>query len=93
MFSVKYKKKPIAIEAFQWTGGPDQVEDPEWIVDKIKDGTVTFYDLDNSEVMLYIQNIDGTNMVSQGDYIIKGIKGEIYSCKPDIFEMTYEFVE
>lgn len=90
---MKYKKKPIAIEAFQWTGGPDQVEDPEWIVDKIKDGTVTFYDLDNSEVMLYIQNIDGTNMVSQGDYIIKGIKGEIYSCKPDIFEMTYEFVE
>ena len=42
---------------------------------------------------LYIKTLEGIHHVSIGDYIIKGVKGELYPCKPDIFEQTYEVVE
>ena len=42
---------------------------------------------------MYIGTLEGTMRVSWGDYIIQGVKGELYACKPDIFEMTYEKVE
>ena len=43
--------------------------------------------------LLYVKTLEGDHHVGEGDYIIKGIKGELYACKPDIFEMTYEEVE
>lgn len=86
----KYRKKPIVVEAFQWTGGPDQTEDPEWIVEAIKQGTVRFNDEGTDQVTMEIATLEGNHIARQGDYIIKGIKGEIYPCKPDIFEQTYE---
>lgn len=87
----KYRKKPIEIEAFKWTGGPDQTEDPEWIIEKIKDESVWFYQEDRGTFMI-IRTLEGDMTASPGDYIIKGIKGEIYPCKPDIFEATYEAI-
>ena len=88
----KFRKKPVVIEAFIWTGGPDQTEDPEWIVEAIKDGTVRFENSGTPYVKLLIDTLEGTHKANQGDYIIKGVKGELYPCKPDIFEKTYEKV-
>ena len=78
----KYVKKPVEVEAIQWTG--DNYED-------IRNFT-------NGESVLLIDDLviptlEGDHMASVGDYIIKGVKGEFYPCKPDIFEMTYAEVE
>ena len=85
---MKYRKKPVVIEAFRWTGGPDQTEDPIWIIEKIKEGDVTF-----GKTNMKIKTLEGIMTATSGDWIIKGINGEIYPCKPDIFEMTYEEVK
>jgi hypothetical protein len=84
----KFIKKPVVIEAFRWTGDQDQTEDPLWIIEEIKAGNILF----ESGVMK-ILTLEGVMTVNRGDYVIKGIKGEIYPCKPDIFELTYEPVE
>ena len=82
---MEYRKKPVIIDAFKWTSGPDQIEDPEWIIEAIRNKTVEF-----GELGMRIVTLEGVMIASLGDYIIKGIKGEIYPCKPDIFEATYE---
>lgn len=87
-----YRKKVDIIEAFRWTGGPDQTEDPVWIVDAIKAGAVRFKGNGTPQVALLIDTLEGTHRADQGDFIIRGVKGEIYPCKPDIFEMTYDEV-
>lgn len=86
----KYRKKPVEIEAFLWTGGPDQTEDPEWAVEAINKGKIFFAKDDINETIICINTLEGVMTGQQGDYIIKGVKGEIYPCKPDIFELTYE---
>lgn len=88
----KYRKKPVVIEAFKWTGGPDQTEDPEWIVEAIQNETVWFDDV-GTPVVLVIETLEGRMFARPGEWIIRGVKGEIYPCKPDIFEATYEAVE
>lgn len=90
---MKYRKKPVIIEAFRWTGGPDQTEDPDWICDAMRSGSVRFDNPGTPEVTLLIDTLEGTHRANQGDYIIQGIKGELHPCKPDIFEATYEQVE
>ena len=94
---MKYRKKPIVIDAFLWTGGPDQTEDPEWIIDAIKAKAVTFEDATIAgpgmwETVMRIDTLEGRMTARSGDYIIRGVKGEIYPCKPDIFDATYEKV-
>jgi len=84
---MKYRKKPIVIEAFRWTGGPDQTEDPEWIIKEIKMGNVYF-----SDNTMMIKTLEGIMTANSGDWIIQGVNGEIYPCKPDIFGKTYELV-
>lgn len=87
---MRYRKKPVVIEAFRWTGGPDQTEDPAWIIAAIKAGTVRFQDAGTPAVAMLIDTLEGTHRADQGDYIIQGVKGELYPCKPDIFALTYE---
>ena len=87
---MKYRKKPVVIDAFQWTGGPDQTEDPEWAIEAIQQGVIWFENKGTHDVCLMIRTLEGNHRADQGDYIIQGIKGEIYPCKPDIFEETYE---
>ncbi len=89
----KYRKRPVVIEAFQWTGGPDQAEDPKWICDAMKAGNVRFENHGTPQVVLLIETLEGTHRAGVGDWIIRGIKGELYPCKPDIFAATYEAVE
>lgn len=82
-----YRKKPVIIEAFKWTGDVYQTDDPVWIVDLIKQGKITI-----SFPHMFIETLEGVMKADAGDWIIKGIKGEVYPCKPDIFESTYEQV-
>lgn len=86
----RYRKKPVVIEAFQWTGGPDQTEDPVWLRAAIGRGAV--YCQGGDEPYLTIETLEGKMKVSVGDWVIKGVKGEIYPCKPDIFKATYDLV-
>ena len=95
----KYRKLPVVIEAFQYDGyskgSDDEYYVPDWAVEAQLNGTM-YYDStdDNSPPCeLFIKTLEGNHHVSVGDYIIRGIKGELYPCKPDIFEKTYELVE
>lgn len=87
----KYRKLPVEIEAFKWTGDKDQEEDPEWAIDGIVDGTIVIVG-SGQAVCLEIKTPSGVMKANSGDYVIKGVKGELYPCKPDVFEMTYEKV-
>lgn len=84
---MKYRKKPVVVEAVRWTG--DNIDE---IIDFC---TVAYLDADNprNEVELHIRTLEGGMVANDGDYIIKGVQGEFYPCKPDIFEKTYEPVE
>lgn len=90
---MKYRKKPVVIEAFKWTGSSEQKEDPEWIVDAVRRGDARFLNEGTPNVQMVINTLEGPHIASQGDYVIKGIAGELYPCKPDIFTKTYERVE
>ncbi len=94
---MKFRKKPVVIEAFQWTGGEDQEEDPVWIIEALKKpyGTPGSASLANrllTGLTMMIFTLEGSILAKPNDWIIQGIKGEIYPCKPDIFEATYEAV-
>ena len=84
-----WKKKPVTIEAFRWTGGPDQTKDPLWFVEAIEEGGVWFIGEAGSRCTV-IATLEGNHEAIPGDWIIKGVKGELYPCKPDIFALTYE---
>lgn len=75
-----YVKKPVVIEACQWIG--DNIEEIKKFVDPIAEY------LEDEQVIL-IHTLEGDMKANVGDYIIKGVKGEFYPCKPDIFEETY----
>lgn len=85
-----YRKKPVVIEAFKWTAGPDQEEDPEWAIEAIRKGVIQFANAGTPDVAMHITTLEGVMRADFGDWIIKGVKGEIYPCKPDIFDATYE---
>ena len=85
---MKYKKKPVVIEAIIWNGNYDEVYE---FMDA--DNNFGIVGLDKDDVnILQIRTLEGIMNAQLGDYIIRGIKGEYYPCKPDIFEMTYEQV-
>ena len=87
---MKYRKKPVIIDAFKWTADIEQTEDPEWVVDAIKRGDIWFNNVGTPEVTMEIKTLEGNHIANRGDFIIRGVAGEIYPCKPDIFEKTYE---
>ena len=98
--SNKYRKRPVVIEAFQMT--PERREDngewPEWLnaAWQMEDyeigsvGMVSPSDLKDRHIC--IRTLEGRMLVSWGDYIIQGVAGEVYPCKPDIFAATYDEV-
>jgi hypothetical protein len=77
----KFRKKPVVIEAFQWTIDVT----PQWWREKSGEFQIM---LGNGSVI--IPTLEGDHEAKVGDYIIQGVKGEIYPCKPDIFNMTYD---
>lgn len=78
---MKYRKKPVVIEAVQWTGN-NHAEMCEFIDPEVFEII--------PRVGLVIHTLEGDHHASPGDYIIKGVNGEFYPCKPDIFAKTYE---
>ena len=79
---MKYRKKPVVIEAVQWHNGDKH----EAVENNPLNNPMTPNDP-------CIKTLEGYLHVSDGDFIIKGVNGEFYPCKPDIFEKTYEKVE
>jgi hypothetical protein len=89
----KYKKKPIVIEAIEWTGkNLKSVIDFIGMHPSAKKWTWTEYESVVKDEGLKIFTLEGTMMADIGDYIIKGVEGEYYPCKPNIFKATYEEV-
>ena len=86
---MKYRKKPVIIEAIQFEDNSYRIIEIHEFMggDTIR---VNYEDKDNP--YLKIETLEGTMKASVGDYIIKGVNGEFYPCKPDIFEKTYERV-
>lgn len=80
----KYRKKPVIIEAFRYYIDPR----PDWFCDKVSTNDIITY-----ETYCEIKTLEGVMRGDKEDWIIKGIKGEIYPCKPDIFEKSYEEVK
>jgi hypothetical protein len=80
---MKYRKKPVVIDAIQWTG-ENRHELERFIT--------TRRDMLSHSTVISIHTLEGTMRAEIGDYIIKGVQGEFYPCKPDIFEATYEKV-
>ena len=84
----KYRKKPIVVDAEQFTG--ESLRNTELV--KLVDGAGVLSIEDYEDSHLEIPTLEGVMRANVGDWIIKGVKGEIYPCKPDIFEATYEAV-
>lgn len=88
--NTQYRKKPVVIDAVQFT--PDKplalLDSPSWLINAINDGSIKIvYNPDR----LLIDTLEGRGLTaSAGDWIIKGVEGELYPCKPDIFEKTYD---
>jgi len=80
---MKFRKKPIVIEAIQWTG-----ENPDAVIAFLRDQSLEW---DRKEAFT-IYTLEGNMRADKDDWIIKGVKGEFYPCKPDIFSATYEEV-
>lgn len=85
----KYRKKPVVIEAVQWLNKSIACPPgPEW-----------FFEAERKDIIqlagdvLHIKTLEGVMQAHPGDWIIRGIKGELYPCKPDIFAATYEPLE
>lgn len=78
----KYRKKPVVIEATQWFKDGDHYAVSNY---ETHDPTMKGHG--------WVNTLEGGHIVTPGDYIITGVKGEHYPCKPDIFEMTYEVAE
>ena len=81
---MKYRKKPVIIEAVQFDGTDASCD---WLLPQLIEGSIG-----RSVNKLHIKTLEGTMTADIGDYIIKGVNGEFYPCKPDIFEKTYEKV-
>lgn len=89
----KYRKKPLVIEAFQF-GMQEKSDLPTWAKEALRSGAIKAFSQYSGAVRwAEIETLEGIHRAGVGDYIIKGIKGELYPCKPDIFEATYELVE
>lgn len=78
---MKYRKKPVVIEAFIWTFGCE--------IPKCAQGKIAI----ECEAFLLINTLEGAMTANSGDFVIRGVEGEVYPCKPGIFEKTYEWVE
>lgn len=95
----RYRKKPIVVEAIQWDGSETlgrsledwsegNIEYHPFLADRFR-GDPNVY-IAHPDPFLRIKTLEGTMIAKPGDWIIKGVKGEFYPCKPEIFAETYE---
>ncbi len=97
----KYRKKPVEIEAFRYHAEKTYSDWPAWAKEELKhnvDGLVVARDDPASRAIeafpdhLLIHTLEGDHRANDGDWIIQGVEGEIYPCKPSVFAATYDIV-
>lgn len=100
---MKYRKRPVVIEAIQitaadwngstWEGSPFKGDIPVWLVEALQAGTLMPQARRGTDYAEWdIVTLEGTMTATPGDWIIRGVRGELYPVKPDIFAATYETV-
>ena len=100
---LRWRKRPVVIEAVRitaadyngrtWNGSPFALpggELPKWLDMALQDGTLNVHPSGTNYAMWAIRTTEGTMIAGPGDWIIRGLQGELYPCKADIFEATYE---
>lgn len=96
----KFRKKPVEIEAVQWPYNaephepvPWMGEPPQWFKEAMLAGVILCHEVHDSDWLhLTVKSLEGGMLARPGDWIIRGVKGELYPCKPDIFAATYDQV-
>ena len=96
----RYRKRPVVVEAFQMTlvrrwdnsGWPAWLH-AAWDKDRDEPGALRIDHMDHSGNRLEIVTLEGVHAVGEDDWIIQGVAGELYPCKPEIFAATYDVVE
>ena len=92
--SIDYRKKPVVIQAIQWDGTATGIAAIErqfpGINTVARNGYQEGHPRENEVTRWEIGTLEGRHIVSPGDYVIRGVKGEFYPCKPDIFVATYD---
>ena len=91
-----YRKRPVAVQAVRFTLEDLEERCPAWLKEDLKEGIV-FYRFDivgdhDWKMEWFVKTLEGEHKITPGDYLIRGIKGELYPCKPDIFKETYDSV-
>lgn len=89
---MKYRKKPVVVEAKQFLGTWESWDEINYWITRswLEEQTI----VENIDWTTYeIKTLEGVITASAGDFIIKGVQGEFYPCKPDIFEQTYELIK
>lgn len=101
---MRFRKKPVVVEAVQWSGG--NVQEMARFLDRGDVGHVAppadeppcsrciaRFDFTTKPARLVISTLEGDMVAQPADWVIRGVKGEFYPCKPDVFESTYEAAE
>ena len=86
-----FRKKPVTVQAVLWDGTEESMEALLALCEGAGDGTSIVFSplaLKNREAVIH--TLEGTLELARGDYVIRGVEGELYPCKPGIFEKTYE---
>jgi len=86
---MRYRKKPVVIDAVQFNGLDSYLEIVDWA--RVS-GLTNYEGFEYRTPIMIIPTLEGAMSASPGDWVIRGVKGEFYPCKPDIFEATYEAV-
>lgn len=94
MSNFTYRKKPVTIQAVQITEGWDTQDKPSWLIEAFQSGLVRWNKVGGAivENSLRINTMEGAMHAHLGDWIIRGVEGELYACNPLIFTKTYEKV-
>ncbi len=92
---IRFRKRPVVIEAMQWDGTRPSIETCcRWVNAGVEEPILDYVFTGPDDVAdVQIASLEGPHLVSAGDWIIKGVAGEFYACKPAIFEETYEPAE
>lgn len=89
----QFRKKPVVIDAIQWDGTLSHARKIEKAFKDLETRSMTYHEQEDTCDYWRIGTLEGSHIVSKGDFVIKGVHGEFYPCKPDIFAKTYDTVE
>lgn len=90
---MKYRKKPVVIEAVQYLGATNAMEVCDWINDEGGEAYTNVSGVKGVPTLIEIETLEGTMSAEPGDWVIRGVQGEFYPCKPDVFQQSYELAE